>query len=168
MSKANKLKFHPLALQLKDIPIVVVGGGKVAQRKILQFINAQASIRCISPQATILIKKLARRGSISWNKKCFQPEDLQGASIVIAATDDSGLNKNVSSLARKHRLWVNVVDNAALSSFICPAVIHQRKTALAIYTDGRDPRLSRDLKNYIKEQWHDFLCYRDRLQKKLA
>jgi len=60
---------------------------------------------------------------------------------------------------------VNVVDRARLSDFISPALLYMPKAIVAIYTEGKDPVLSRDLKNFLKERWDEFLSYRDRLQK---
>ena len=69
----------------------------------------------------------------------------------------------MSLWARKRSILVNVVDDPDLSDFISPAVFRSHNALVTVYSDGKNPVLSRDLKNYLKEQWNDFIAYRDRL-----
>ncbi|NQT46069.1 MAG: bifunctional precorrin-2 dehydrogenase/sirohydrochlorin ferrochelatase [Candidatus Omnitrophica bacterium] len=162
-SKSNALQYYPLAVKLSDGVALVVGGGKVAERKIATLRDCRARIRMVSPGATDLLRRLAKMGKIEWVRRHLRDSDVRGARIVVAATDDRDVNERVSRLARKHRVWVNVVDKPILSDFISPALFRTKKSIVTVYTDGRDPVLSRDLKNFLKERWDDFLSYRDRL-----
>jgi len=143
--------------------ILVVGGGEVAERKVATLGDCKAKIRVISPMATDMLKDLAGRGRIEWIQRQVRSSDARGAYLIIAATDDKVVNERISRWARKNKIWINVVDNAALSDFISPAIFRAGEGIIAVYTDGRDPVLSRDLKNFLKERWDDFLSYRDRL-----
>lgn len=156
-------KYYPVALDIKSRPVTVIGGGKVAERKIFGLLGAGADIRVISPDLTSGLKRLEMSKRIKWIRRKVRKDDLRKTRIIIAATDDAGVNKNISKWARKKEAWVNVVDQPVLSDFISTAILRKDKALLSVYTDGRDPVLSRDLKNFLREHWDVFLSYRDRL-----
>lgn len=158
-----KTSYYPIALNLRKKLALVVGGGKVAERKVDSLLQAGAKIRVVSPEITEKLKGFAKRHKIQWLKREVKASDLKGADIVIAATSSSNVNKKVSEWAKKHKLPVNVVDKPKLSTFISPAIFKASKATIAVYTDGRDPVFSRDLKNFLKENWDEFLYYRRRL-----
>jgi len=155
--------YYPIVLKLKDKPALVIGGGPVAERKVKSLIQFGARVRVISPSLTASLEKLLRSGRITWLRRAVKPSDIKRAYIIIAATSDAGVNKNISEWAKKRGIPVNVVDRASLSSFISPAILCTPKAVVAVYTHGQDPVLSRDLKNFLKEQWDVFLSYRNRL-----
>lgn len=156
------MKYHPIAVQIEDAPVLVVGGGKVAERKAMALVDAGARIRIVSPDITAKLKTLVDKGRVSWRKRYVRKEDLDNAKLVVAATSDKRVNKDVSRWAKKTGTWANVVDDAALSNFISPAIVRKNIALIAVYTDGRDPVLSRDLKNFLKERWDEFISYRNR------
>ena len=157
------MKYYPLAINLKHRKVLVVGGGSVAGRKVARLLEAGAHIRIVSPQLNSQLSRLAKDRKVSWSERKVQKKDVHGASIVIAATDDDSINEKVSRWASEKRIWINVVDNHRLSDFISPALLRKRETIIAVYTDGKNPVLSRDLKNFLKENWNVFLSYRNRL-----
>ncbi len=157
------VRYYPIAISLKNKRAFVIGGGKVAQRKIRYLLNANAKICVISPALTPELFRLVDAEKISWKNKCVEAKDLLGADIVIAATSDAQVNKNLSNWAGKLKILINIVDQPALSSFISPAVFKKSKAIVAVYTDGKDPVLSRDLKNFLEENWNEFLSYRHKL-----
>lgn len=159
------MKYYPIAVDLFGKQALVVGGGKVAERKTISLLKGRAGIRVVSPVLTPRLNRLAKSGKIAWNKRCVSKKDINGADIIIAATGNSAVNKNVSKWAKEKNVLVNVVDNSGLSDFISPAIVRQGKALIAVYTDGKDPVLSRDLKNYLKDHWDAFLSYRRRSQK---
>lgn len=156
------MKYYPIAVKLKDKKAVVVGGGQVGERKVLNLLEAGARVMVISPALTQKLKSLVKNRRIRWSKRFAAQKDLQDAHIVIAATSDRSVNKKVSRWSRRAGVLLNVVDDQALSDFISPAVVKKQKAIIAVYTDGKDPVLSRDLKNFLKEHWDEFLSYRDR------
>ncbi len=163
MEKVYKtLSYYPLAVSLHKRLVVVVGAGTVAQRKIEGLLEAGAHIRVVSPEIAPGLARLISQKKIKHIARSIQKRDLHGAYIIIAATDDSEVNERVSKWAREERTWVNVVDKPVHSDFISPAVFRNKKSIVTVYTDGKDPVLSRDLKSYIKERWDDFLSYRNR------
>lgn len=144
---------------------MVAGGGKVAARKVLSLLMAGALVKVVSPELGFRLTQLNENNKISAIKRKIRKSDLVNAALVISATDDNFVNQKVSIWAKEMNILVNVVDNSNLSTFISPAVLPKAKALVAIYTDGRDPVLSRDLKNFIKEHWDEFISYRDRLPK---
>ena len=144
----------------------MVGGGRVAERKVDSLLEAGGKIRLISPDATSGLNQLSKAGRIEWLRKKFGPHDLDSAYLVVASTSDPAINKRIRAWAKKYKVLINVVDQAGLSDFISPAVLRAGKAIIAVYTDGKDPVLSRDLKNFLKENWDVFLSYRRRLQKR--
>lgn len=157
------LKYYPLATKLTEKLVVVIGGGEVAERKINSLLESAAKILLVSPEVTPKLRRLVAQKNIRWIRRKVLRKDIAGSYIIICATDDNEVNEEVSRWAQKRKTWINVVDKTVLCDFISPAVIRKDNCIIAVYTDGKDPKLSRDLKNYIKEQWDDFLSYRNRL-----
>ncbi len=161
--KRSIISYYPLALNLKDRLVVVIGGGRVAEAKIKKLLLTQAKIKVVSPVVTPGLKRLVSKRKITRVSRLARSADLRSASLVIAATSSPSVNESVSKWGRKLGVWVNVVDEPALCDFISPAVFRAAKAVVAVHTNGRDPVLSRDLKNFLKENWSVFLSHRNRL-----
>ncbi len=161
--KQESLQYYPLAIRLSGKVALVVGGGNVAQRKIEALFISKVKVRLASPVITPKLEILAKKGKIEWLPRYVKKSDIKGADIVIAATDNKAVNEKVSRWAGKEKAWINVVDKPLLSDFISPAVFRTNKSIITVYSDGKDPVLSRDLKDFLKEHWNDFLSYRNRL-----
>jgi len=157
------MKYYPIALDVRNKRAIIVGGGRIAERKTLKLIQAGAKVKIVSPTLTVKLRMLLKAGKISWCKTMVREELITSAEMVVAATSDVFVNKNVAKWAKRNGILVNVVDEKDLSSFISPAIFRKDRAIFAVYTDGQDPRLSRDLKDFIKEKWDDFLSYRNRL-----
>src|SRR5690554_374014 len=104
------MKSYPIMLNIQDKKVVIVGGGRIAYRKIVSLLEAGAQITVISPMIHIKIEKLIAENRILWKKKVFEPDDLDCAFIVIAATNNEKVNAHVASSVSAYQL-VNVVDN---------------------------------------------------------
>lgn len=156
------MQYFPIAVKLKNKRVLVLGGGNVAERKVLSLLEAGAKVCVVSPDLTKQLSELFELGQIEWIDRKFQDIDIYGIDVVIAATNNSLINKRISQLAHARNILVNIVDEPILSSFISPAVIRSKNAIIAVYTDGTDPVLSRDLKNYLKEKWDEFIRYRNR------
>lgn len=157
------MNYLPIAIKLKKRKAIVVGAGEVAKRKIKNLIDAGADVTVIAPEAAEEIRYLFQENIVKWLKRKVRSTDIKDAVLIIAATNDRGVNESVSDWASKRGIPVNVVDKPAISNFISPALLRMKKALVAVYTDGKDPVLSRDLKNYLKEHWDDFVSYRRRL-----
>jgi precorrin-2 dehydrogenase / sirohydrochlorin ferrochelatase len=154
------MKYYPIAISLKNKKVVIVGGGFVAERKILNLLAGGACVTVISPVLTKTLAALVKKCKIKHVNRIVRHGDIVNADIVIAATSDHAVNKKVSEWSRRAGAWVNTVDNKLSSDFISPAVFQKQKAIVAVYTDGEDPGLSRDLKNFLSKRWDEFLSFR--------
>ena len=136
----------PVFLKLKDQPCVVIGGGEVALRKIRTLLKSEARITVIAPEVCDEISEMASAGKIVHSQNVFTNDNLIGCKLVIAATNNRKLNKEVSELAQKHNIPVNVVDDPELCSFIMPSVVERLPVQIAISTGGNSPVLARLLR----------------------
>lgn len=141
------MRYFPLFADLQGRRVVVVGGGEVAERKVRLLLEAGARVDIVAPEITAW---LASRDSVSWLAAAFDERDLDGAVLVIAATDDAGVNARVASAARARNVLANVVDDAELSSFIVPAVVDRSPLVVAISTGAAAPVLARLVRERVE------------------
>lgn len=140
------MDFLPIFLNIADRHCLVVGGGGVAARKVSLLRRAGAQVSVVAPELGEELRRLAEGGDIEHLARDFQPEDLDGCVLVIAATDEQAVNRRVSELARARSLPVNVVDQPALCTFIMPSIIDRSPVQVAVSTGGASPVLARLLR----------------------
>lgn len=145
------MKFYPVFLNLKGKPVLVIGGGKVAQRKIRSLLSASAKVTVVAPLSEPKIQELARKGKISWLKRNFQPNDILKKQLVLCTTDSEELNAKVSELCNKRGIWINVADAPSLCSFIVPAIFSKGEVTIAISTGGASPALAKFLRKKAEQ-----------------
>ncbi len=138
---------------------VVVGGGGVAERRLeglLQHTDSSVTVTVVSPTVTATIERRVRGEQVSWLDREFEDQDLTGASLVFAATDDRELNARVAERCREQGILVNVVDAPELGSFQVPAVAEAGELQIAVSTGGAAPSLAGELARELQEQYRDF------------
>ena len=140
------MKYLPIFLKLNDRPCLVVGGGKVAARKVALLARSGADITVVAPSLCDTLTALRKQGSIKVVDREFQDGDIDGKVLVIAATDDEKINRQVSAVANGQRIPVNVVDCPELCSFIMPSIIDRAPVQVAVSTGGASPVLARLLR----------------------
>jgi len=144
--------FYIACLKLKGRRCVVVGGGDVGLEKVEGLLACDAGVTLVAPVAHPELEGLAAEGSIEWEKRPYAgAADLEGAFMVIAATDDSEVNIGVFDDAEKRAMLVNVVDVPPLCNFILPAIVRTGPLAIAISTAGASPALAKRMKREISE-----------------
>jgi precorrin-2 dehydrogenase/sirohydrochlorin ferrochelatase len=135
---------------------VVVGGGPVGLEKVEGLLACDADVTLIAPEAIDELSELANEGSIKWEQREYAGiEDLEGAFIAIAATDDTDLNTRVFSDGETRAMLVNVVDVPPLCNFILPAIWRSGPLAIAISTAGASPALAKRMRTEIREAFGD-------------
>jgi len=144
------MDYLPIFLKVEGRPCLVVGGGKVAARKVALLHRAGATITTVSPVLCSELRTLLEQGVITHMAHEFQDEDLDEAVLVIAATDDEVVNRRVLELARSRRILVNVVDSPDLCSFIMPSIIDRSPVQIAVSTGGASPVLARLLRSQLE------------------
>src|SRR6202011_3792928 len=121
--------------------------------KVEGLLACDGDVTLIAPEAHAELVQLALEGSIRWERREYQPGDLEGALIAIAATDDTDLNIRVFEDAEARSMLVNVVDVPPLCNFILPAIVRQGPIAIAISTAGASPALAKRMKAEIAERY---------------
>ena len=149
-SPAADRAYFAAFLDLRGKPGIVVGGGEVAANKSETLLRSGVRVTVIAPELCARLAELTVLGAVRHEAKRFQPGDLVGAEVVIAATDDPAVNEAVSRAAKALRIPVNAADNAALSTFIMPAVLDRPPLQIAISTGGASPVLARKLRALIE------------------
>ncbi|MCP4288619.1 MAG: uroporphyrinogen-III C-methyltransferase [Gammaproteobacteria bacterium] len=144
------MDFLPLFLNVKNKTCLVVGGGEVSARKVNLLQKAGASVTVVSPELCQGLLKLAAAGEITHISRIFEQTDLNNATLVIAATDDSSVNQLVSEQANLLNIPVNVVDQPALCSFIVPSIVDRSPVVAAVSTGGASPVLARIIRTRLE------------------
>jgi siroheme synthase-like protein len=142
--------YYPIFLNVGGKRCVVVGGGNVALRKVEGLLRHGASVDVVSPELCDELETLVESGHINVFRRAYRPGDIEGAFLAIAATDDSLTNKAVADECARFNIIVNVVDDAALSSYISPSVLERGDLAIAVSTSGGSPALARRIRSHIE------------------
>ena len=145
--------FYVACLNLRGRRCVVVGGGEVGLEKVEGLLACDAAVVLVAPDAHPALEDYAREGSITWQRRSFEPQDLEGTFIVIAATSDTDVNIAVFERAEARAMLVNVVDVPPLCNFILPAIVRSGPLAVAISTAGASPALAKRMKREIAAQF---------------
>jgi uroporphyrin-III C-methyltransferase/precorrin-2 dehydrogenase/sirohydrochlorin ferrochelatase len=137
----------PLFLDLRDVSVLIVGGGPIAARKCRLLRSAGAVITVVAPRLTdVGLQDVVNQGQLQHVSASFRTEHLMNARLVIAATGLRAVNADVAAAARARGIWVNVVDDAELSSAIVPSIVDRSPVIVAISTGGASPVLARRLR----------------------
>lgn len=140
----------PIFLNIRDRKCVIVGGGSVALRKANLLSRAQARVTVIATSICEELEALCRASNGTTVHEPFTPAQLEGAALVIAATDDGATNLAVSAAAKSLNIPVNVVDDAELCSFMMPSIVDKAPILVAISSSGTAPVLTSKLKEMIE------------------
>jgi precorrin-2 dehydrogenase/sirohydrochlorin ferrochelatase len=164
-------RFYPILVDLQGKKALVVGGGKVAQRKIETLLEHGASVQVVARKLTAKVEDLRSGKEIEFLGGEFSEAFLEGAFLVIAATDDATLNRKVSQAAQQRGLLVNAVDQPADCNFIVPSVLSRGDLLVAVSTSGKSPAFARrvriELERHFGEEYGFFLNLMGNLRKEI-
>lgn len=153
-------------LDIAQKPCIVLGGGKVAERKVKMLLKFDAKVKLISPDVTNALRLLAQKGKINIARRGYRTTDLHKVSLVFAATDNEKTNNKIKDDALRKNIPVNVVDNPDLCDFIVPSIIKKGPVVIAISTSGVLPLLSKKLRKEIDAiVTKDYIQYADTIGK---
>jgi precorrin-2 dehydrogenase/sirohydrochlorin ferrochelatase len=142
---------YPIGLiGLDQRKTVVIGGGKVAARKVTGLLEAGAQVTVISPAFVPELRVLAGSRRVTLTGRAYREGDLADAFLVIAATDNAGINEQVWQEAQERGCLVNVVDDPARCNFIVPAVVRRGEVIVTVSTGGASPALARRLREQLE------------------
>ena len=137
------MDFLPIFFNIRERPVLLVGGGDVAARKATLLLQAGATVTVVAPQLTDIFSQWVRQGKLTHHVGRFQESLLNGAVLVFAATDDAAVNQQVYQAAKARGIPVNVVDHPTLCTFIMPSIIDRSPVVAAVSTGGASPVLAR-------------------------
>ncbi len=143
--------FFPLFVDLENVRCLVVGGGQIATRKILELLEKGGTVTVVAPLVTPEIARLAKEKRLILKEKFFDPCDLDGCDLVFAATNDPRVNTLIAEEAKKRHILVNVCSPRGKGTCIIPAHFETESLVCAISTKGEDPARARALKVFLQE-----------------
>ncbi len=160
--------YYPVFINLNKKRCVVVGGGKVAERKVYSLLRSGADVTVISPEITDNLRKYKDKGRIEHIGRKYRNGDLRDAFLVIAATSDEKTNHIVS---RDAPFLVNVVDKPEMGNFIVPSIVRRGPLTIAITTSGSSPAVSKtirkELEIFYNKDFGDFLVFLKQVRSKI-
>ena len=141
---------YPINMNIEGRLVVIVGGGRVAERKAKRLVQAGARLVVVSPILTGSLVLLAAEEKLLHLCRAYQPGDLAGAVLAFAATDDPGVNRMVVEEARALNILIDSVDAPRESDFATPAVLQQGELQITVSTGGASPLLARRIVEQLK------------------
>jgi uroporphyrin-III C-methyltransferase / precorrin-2 dehydrogenase / sirohydrochlorin ferrochelatase len=147
--RGRDVNFLPVGLDVRGRTCLVVGGGPVGTRKILNLLRAGAAVVLVAPRATPALEELAGSGEVRWVREPFRDDHLRGVFLAVSATDDDALNARVAREARERGILVCDASSAERSQVIFGALHHGDGFTVAVFTDGRNPSRAREVRDRI-------------------
>jgi precorrin-2 dehydrogenase/sirohydrochlorin ferrochelatase len=163
--------YYPVLIRLDGLKVLLVGGGKVAERKAMSLLEAGASVGLVARDLTAGLASLVEHGRLTLLGPQFEEALLEGAILVIAATNDKELNRRISAIARRRGILVNAVDQPNDCTFIVPSVMRRGDLIVAVSTAGKSPALSKRIRGFLEEKFGEeyrvFLCLMGALRERV-
>ena len=154
-------RYYPVALDLRDRPCLVVGGGPVAEAKVEGLLDAGARVTVVSPALTERLTSWATEGRIAHRPREYGASDLDGHHLAFSATDRREVTEAVAADARRRGVWVNAADDPKYCDFLLPSVLRRGRLVVAVSTGGASPalaaRVRRDLESYFTVEYEDLV-----------
>ena len=146
-------RYYPLYLDLSGRTCLVVGGGAVAERRVLGLLEAGAAVRVISPTLTSALQAHAEAGTIAYLPGGYEPSALEGVFLAVAATDSREVNAQVIADARAAQILINAADAPDEGDYIVPAVIRRGELCVSVSTGGANPMLTARLAEELETRF---------------
>jgi precorrin-2 dehydrogenase/sirohydrochlorin ferrochelatase len=147
------MKYYPVHLDMTNKRCVVVGGGDIAERKVERLLECGAQVTVVSKSLTPVLKARKKTGQMDHIDIDYEDQALDGAFMVIGATDRNDVNERISKEAMARGLLVNIVDDPDRCNFILPSLVQQGDLSIAISTGGKSPALAKKLRKELEKQY---------------
>ena len=147
------MRYYPVHLDIQNRNCLVVGGGAVGTRKVATLLDCGANVTVISPEVSQPLRDLAVSGLIRLRERPYQSGDLDGMFLVIGATDDEGLNRQISRDADRLNTLCNIADRPEVCNFILPSIVQRDDLVITISTSGKSPALAKKLRKTLEQQF---------------
>ncbi len=144
------MRYYPICVDMAGRACLVVGGGRVAERKVSGLLGSGARVTVVSPALMARLEAWANEGQIRVIRRGYETGDLAGQSLAFVATDDGEVNATVAADARAAGVLINAADDPAHCDFILPAVLRRGALTVAVSTAGASPALSRAVRDELE------------------
>jgi siroheme synthase-like protein len=156
------MSLFPAFLKLTNRRVLVVGGGSIAAQKIPGLLESGGHVHVVSPKLSPQLTEWVRNSQIDWSPKPFEPADLHGVFLVIAATSLRDLNAQVYREADRRNILCNAVDDIDHCHFYYGSIVQRGDLQIAISTNGKSPALAQRLRKELEEQFGpEYECWLD-------
>ena len=145
--------FYPINLKIDDMKIVIIGGGKVAYSKCMNFLAFNKKVLVVSKEFVKEFEEIKEQVEIV--KGAYNEKYIKDAFVVVAATNNKEVNHQIGTYCRQHNKLVNVVDDKELSNFTVPSFVKRGDLLLSVSTGGKSPSLSRKIRKDLEEVYDD-------------
>jgi precorrin-2 dehydrogenase/sirohydrochlorin ferrochelatase len=149
------MRYYPISLDIQNRNCLVVGGGGVGTRKVKTLLACGARVTVVSRDVSAPLQDLAVSGEIKLEHRSYRSADLNGMFLVIGATNDEKLNRQISSDAEQLNTLCNIADRPEVCNFILPSIVHRDDLVITISTSGRSPALAKKLRKTLEKQFGD-------------
>ena len=164
------MRYYPIFLDIQNRNCLVVGGGTVGTRKVMTLLGCGATVMVVSPDVTSTLQALSKNGIITLAKRPFQAFDLNDKFLVIGATDNPPLNREIHTAAERLGILYNIADCPESCNFILPSIVSRGDLVIAISTSGTSPafakKLRKDLEKEFGKEYAIFLKLMGAIRKK--
>lgn len=147
--------YYPIFLEVQAMPVILVGGGHVALEKIGRLVDAGADVTLVAPDLIPEVREFVDEGRARWIERPFEAGDTTGYELVMVATDDGEVNRQVADEARANDILVNAADDVANCDFILPSLAKAGGLQIASSTGGGSPAMARWLRERLEEFLND-------------
>jgi precorrin-2 dehydrogenase/sirohydrochlorin ferrochelatase len=144
------MRYYPVFLDIAGKPVVVIGGGEVAFRKIEVLLDAGAEVTLVSPALHPGLEPLVAEGKVRHIARTYQPGDVAGYTLAFVGTDDRSANEAVAREGKERGVWVNAVDDPPNCDFIMPGVVSRGDLIVAVSTSGGSPAMARKMREELE------------------
>ena len=145
--------FYPVNINLDNMNIIIIGGGKVAFRKCKNFIEFEKRVTVVAPELNESFGEIIDKVEIIRDK--FKIEYLDGFNIAVVATDDKNINSEIADICKSKGIMVNVVDDRGFSDFTVSSYVRRGDLLIGISTGGKSPALSARIRRELEEKYDD-------------
>lgn len=149
----DQVKYYPININITDKKCIVLGGGKVAERKVESLLKCGGAVTVISPDLSPQLKTLLVQGKIRHIPRGYRAGDMEGVFLVFGATDDPRVNEEVGREGQEKGALVNIVDTPERCSFIVPSVVEREDLVITISTNGKSPALARRIREELEASY---------------
>ena len=147
------MRYYPINLDIQNRNCLVVGGGSVGTRKVMTLLKCGAKVTVVSPVISEPLQDLQNSAFLTLKARPYRATDLEGMFLVIGATDNEPLNRQISADAEKLNTLCNIADRPAVCNFILPSIVQRGDLVITISTSGKSPALAKKLRQTIENQF---------------